>query len=319
MPFSNPILAGQVLARAAMQSQDYVPGVSGWAIYRDGSAEFNNIVARGEVIVSGINNSYIRIENSVVAPTEIEFYPGDNNASPITTNGYIKASNTVFGSNGYAQVEIATPGFNGPGGGAGFMTLTSEYGGPTAPSNIGAMLELHGDHVFTDGGNPFLLRVNGDIEADSTISVFGSDIGKGNWAFVAATTSSAGITTETVVLTLPSTTYYAGRAYRVAMAGGATTNTANTFADFRVKKTSATGATLAEFYRTSTPAVSLAFNAHGERIFVVGAADVTAVIVLTLQTPTGQQVHFATTTSPRYLCIDEVGPASYYPNTAVLS
>lgn len=45
---SNSILAGQgTLIRQMIQSPNYVPGVSGWTINKDGSAEFNNLTIRG--------------------------------------------------------------------------------------------------------------------------------------------------------------------------------------------------------------------------------------------------------------------------------
>lgn len=47
MSFLNQIVAGLTLVRAAIQSPDYVTGVSGWSIKRDGSAEFNDVAIRG--------------------------------------------------------------------------------------------------------------------------------------------------------------------------------------------------------------------------------------------------------------------------------
>jgi hypothetical protein len=45
---SNSILAGQgTLIRQMIQSPNYVAGVSGWTINKDGSAEFNNLTIRG--------------------------------------------------------------------------------------------------------------------------------------------------------------------------------------------------------------------------------------------------------------------------------
>lgn len=43
MDFGDPILGGTILRRSSIQSPNYVPGVSGWAINADGSAQFNNI------------------------------------------------------------------------------------------------------------------------------------------------------------------------------------------------------------------------------------------------------------------------------------
>lgn len=51
MPFSNPLAAGLQLIRQALRSPNYVAGVSGWTINRDGSAEFNNVTIRGLVVI----------------------------------------------------------------------------------------------------------------------------------------------------------------------------------------------------------------------------------------------------------------------------
>lgn len=45
----NPVVGGTVLRRPAIQSPNYVAGSSGWAIFVDGTAEFNNITMRGEL------------------------------------------------------------------------------------------------------------------------------------------------------------------------------------------------------------------------------------------------------------------------------
>jgi hypothetical protein len=57
----NPILGGQTLIRNAIQSADYVAGVSGWAIFRNGSAEFNDVTVRGTLIVHSPSGAEIEI------------------------------------------------------------------------------------------------------------------------------------------------------------------------------------------------------------------------------------------------------------------
>jgi len=47
MMFENPIVGGLVLIREAIRSPDYVAGVSGWSINRDGSVEFADGTFRG--------------------------------------------------------------------------------------------------------------------------------------------------------------------------------------------------------------------------------------------------------------------------------
>lgn len=49
MPFSDPIVADDVLVRESIQSGNYETGVSGWSINRDGTAEFSDITVRGSL------------------------------------------------------------------------------------------------------------------------------------------------------------------------------------------------------------------------------------------------------------------------------
>lgn len=48
MSFQDPIVGGTVLRIPAIQSPNYEAGVSGWAIFISGDAEFNNVTIRGE-------------------------------------------------------------------------------------------------------------------------------------------------------------------------------------------------------------------------------------------------------------------------------
>lgn len=58
--FRDPIIgANFALIREAIRSRNYVPGVSGWSINRDGSAEFSDLTARGALDVGGIPGMWI--------------------------------------------------------------------------------------------------------------------------------------------------------------------------------------------------------------------------------------------------------------------
>jgi hypothetical protein len=51
MPFPDPVVAGGgALIKQAIHSPNYSPGVAGWSINRDGSAEFANALLRGALI-----------------------------------------------------------------------------------------------------------------------------------------------------------------------------------------------------------------------------------------------------------------------------
>src|ERR1044072_4202736 len=47
MPFRNSVVGGTTLVRPAIRSPNFVTGVSGWSIDRNGSAEFNDLTIRG--------------------------------------------------------------------------------------------------------------------------------------------------------------------------------------------------------------------------------------------------------------------------------
>lgn len=55
MAFSNSILSGVTLAREAIESEGFQTGVTGWRVDRDGDAEFNNLIARGEITAASVS------------------------------------------------------------------------------------------------------------------------------------------------------------------------------------------------------------------------------------------------------------------------
>lgn len=75
MAFRNSILAGEELVRSGIRSENYVAGVSGWRIGRDGSAEFLDATVRGSLIV-GVGDPRIEVvpDHAGLGPA-IVFYP----------------------------------------------------------------------------------------------------------------------------------------------------------------------------------------------------------------------------------------------------
>jgi hypothetical protein len=65
--FSNPIVGGQgALVRDAIKSRVYVPGVSGWSINRDGTAEFNDLVVNGgQILINNANGDTVASINEL--------------------------------------------------------------------------------------------------------------------------------------------------------------------------------------------------------------------------------------------------------------
>lgn len=89
--FRNPIVgAGDTLIRNAIQSADYAAGVSGWRISRDGDAEFNDVLVRGEVEARN-GNAFIRLDPSAPQlawnPDDTAYIDGFLNFIDIAGNG----------------------------------------------------------------------------------------------------------------------------------------------------------------------------------------------------------------------------------------
>lgn len=87
MGFRNPILGGGgALVYPSIHSANFVPGVSGYTINKDGSVEFNNGVFRGTVTGGSFNGT-----NFIISPSGMFFYSG----TPALGNLIMSATNNV--------------------------------------------------------------------------------------------------------------------------------------------------------------------------------------------------------------------------------
>ncbi|WP_399559099.1 hypothetical protein OG762_52395 (plasmid) [Streptomyces sp. NBC_01136] len=98
MTFRNPILGagGSTLLRPAIQSPNYVPGVSGWSLNRLGDAELNDLKLRG---------TYMG-QNYVISPAGLFFYSGTPAAGNMTGSWAPAAGADDFGNAYPAGLKI---------------------------------------------------------------------------------------------------------------------------------------------------------------------------------------------------------------------
>ena len=61
--FSNAVVGGVTLVRAAIQSPNYVTGVSGWTINQDGTVEFASGTFRGDLSI-GTSPTWFRVDST---------------------------------------------------------------------------------------------------------------------------------------------------------------------------------------------------------------------------------------------------------------
>jgi hypothetical protein len=134
--FEQPLTAGVVLLRSAIQSPNYVTGVSGWSVDQSGSAEFNNATFRGTLIAGGgaviIDSNGVDVHSTVL-----------NTRYRInTTGGFIASLNTADDGR-YAKVTLdINANVGGTGGGAFFA------GQGANPGPHGGTLDRDGSLFF---------------------------------------------------------------------------------------------------------------------------------------------------------------------------
>lgn len=88
LDWDDPIAAGDgSLVYPALKSPNYVTGVSGWRIDRDGDAEFNDATFRGDVIVTDPDGSKVQILSGDGGT--IRFTPENNVGQVVTDTGLI--------------------------------------------------------------------------------------------------------------------------------------------------------------------------------------------------------------------------------------
>lgn len=285
--FQNVIVAGTTLIRDAIQSPDYVAGVSGWSVNKDGTAEFNDVTIRGEFIAQSPSGAFVEISaGSSVASILLE---------PASLGGHSYSSAALFADSGSSSASLS---IEGPGMDANFATL---YG-------------------ITLISGPTLGDTTIDLNA-SKVSINSTEIGLGYVTGVESAATLAGITTtETLALTTPSVTFAANRAFEITAQSLYTFSVAtasNPGANFR--KTNAAGLVLSDIGRWNVTPGGAAVGYVNRCIFITGGSPVTAAIAMTLFTSTGTMSQVSTSGSPRRFDITDIGPASRYPNQKVLS
>lgn len=141
MQFRDPILAADgELIRAQMRSPNYVPGEAGWKIGRDGSAELNNVTARGTIATGADGEA--RWEISSDHADTIDGFTGDpDEADPATlTTGIAGAGASRYPFLNLEPADIGTD----------RSALKLRSGRPDASEPATARLEARGGTVYLE-------------------------------------------------------------------------------------------------------------------------------------------------------------------------
>jgi hypothetical protein len=311
--WDDPIAAGDgSLVFPAIKSPNFQSGVSGWRLSRDGDAEVNDVVVRGEVWVNGDDGSYVRIFNNAGNPT-LAFNPDEPTDPSVTSyTGAVVVSTTD--DNGVLTTQslsLSSPEWNGP------LRFPSRIQliGESYDNSVGSEVRIAGDTVSVNGDTTF----TGDTSVTGTVSMRGIDgmrVRVNGTSSVASVGPTPGIAPfELVTLTIPSYTYKAGRAYEIVYSSLYTASVAPNRPTWRVRKGNTVAGT--QIRIGGWEKAVAASQTTGEFLckFIVGGVDVTTDICVTLTGAAGfTATQLAGVGQPTYADVYEVGSAALYPN-----
>ncbi len=200
MPFTNPILGGTSLVRPAIQSPNYVSGSTGWAVKSDGTAEFNSVTARGNIVAGSVSAGSIGSSTIVNS----DFQSGTIETTTITFNnsgGLLLVYSTTSGSStfttgsgsfvvpaGVTSIKCECWGGGGSGGapanfgggGAGGGEYAAEYSLATTPGETltytvgaGSLTSANGGDTYVQRSGTDLVRAHGGTTANGTTGQLG--------------------------------------------------------------------------------------------------------------------------------------------------
>ncbi len=338
MAFNNPIVAGTALVRTAIKSPNYVPGSTGWTINRDGTAEFASVILRGELIAGGAVPPNVIVGGALPAAV-VAYYAlvGDTAVTGIVY--YASATDYKYDAlvvSGGITIRAAGS-FSG---GTVRETRRDESFGLVERTIFGQLYAAT-EVQFVNGAQLTILNT-GSLELDGTAAAnffdtsaltfdssgqinlnlagFGGDLlidsrsqPRGLTSRIDSVTATGALAAETVVLTLPSTTFKAGRAYRLTWYWVSAQTTAGL-----VNVKARVGTTTAGANRASWalphPTTGTTTDQGWANVKNATGSDVTTQMVLTAQPGAGTVLVGGTTTTVQVFEVWDIGLAADYAN-----
>lgn len=263
MGFGNAIVAGFTLVRQAIQSANYVAGVAGWMVSRDGNAEFNDVTMRGELLVEDPDGSYVRVfdedpgEGAVVLVNPADF------VGHTITPGRIRAFSDDGGFTFSTYMDIEGPTYDG----LNASTIKLRTGGGVSSSSV---ISVDTDVLFLNA--PTGVHI-GDGSLDPLVTGARGDEA-GNWFGP----GSANTTTSSSFAAIPNGVavgLYRPEPFsrlRVSMSLAATSSATATDCEFGLRVSSDT----AEFTTLDIGIGTINFDTTGVHLTATGHRQITA-------------------------------------------
>lgn len=224
--FQSNVVAGTVLVRSAIQSPNYVAGVSGWTINQDGSVEFNNAVIRGSIIAGGkvrLDSGGVKVDGTIYQ-YDINFTGGFLARRIPDDGGYAQMNMLVadglIGGGVFFNPTDPTPNGNTYSSAGAVYSSTAPVGAvdagytvirsPTLTGKTNATLFMYGENSDSTVGPRF--SMNGDFGLHGDLSVDG--VGHKEYTKFPGPTN---VTNSTTPFNITGTTFTieAGRTYKM--------------------------------------------------------------------------------------------------------
>lgn len=136
---------------------------------------------------------------------------------------------------------------------------------------------------------------------------------------VSSTTTTAAITTETVVITGTSSTFRAGRAYKLSFKGLPRTTVAGAIVNFQVRDTNVAGTIRGIIGGYPLTATATNYGCYWEHVVAnTGALDITTRVLCVTLSATSSSTINAASTAPIVFACEEVGAATDYTEAVAL-
>lgn len=314
MQFDDPLVAGATLVRTAIQSADYVAGVSGWKIARNGDVEFNNGDFRGDVIVTASDGTRVTILAN--NGSRISFRPPTNIYDPLRDQeGYI-TSNAIanMGVALNAYLQLASPVVNDASFAPAIVTLLS------APTDGLVYSGMQYSRQLTEIESDLRVKF-GDLKVDNDIIAVGPNngvLGRGIELVASLSSNSTAIgNSEAMVLDTITKSFKAGRAYKLSIIGTYLNSAASQSPNFRFRKGSGlAGGTIGLGVRTAGSTIAGSSTMLEQGCFIrVGVSDISTPITMTASASASFTV---TVLAGTHVIVTDVGPATMFPDATLL-
>jgi len=303
--FANPLVSALGrLIRAQIQSPNFVTGVSGWRIGRDGVAEFLNLIARGSLDVGGIPGVWIGPRDDPAFPAELFAASTLYKAAIVfysTAAEYQYIAIRSFGTGGLMEVGHVE---------SGTVFVATQLKLSAANPTLAALTTFAEIRMSTGSILNFTSK-----SADLQFEDISASRGLKDQVFSAV--NGAAIGAETADQTASATfDWQAGRAYRIDFGGLMFGSVANQVL-VNLRATNVAGALWRQF-RFTLPAggpAAVECNGSGYVARALASGDLTNVpVCLTLTASAGTVTRAGGGNFPRWIKVWDIGNIASYPD-----